>query len=111
MRTGLGNDELMDLELEGWAVDGSIPAPVETVAFFVNGVYAGALSPELERPDVRDAYASDDVILSGFLARLRNFSLTGELEVPAFGNSEGTATELEIVESIQDAIRSGALDG
>jgi hypothetical protein len=92
-----------DLQLQGWAVDEKAATPVEQLVFFVDGEFAGAMVPGVERPGIVDIYENDDVLLSGFLGRISQLA-PGELDLRVFALSDGHAAELEILDSAKSAM-------
>ena len=96
-----------DLELEGWAVDVVSPTPAVRVVFFINGVFAGSSGVDVERPDIRGAYETDGVLVSGFVGRLPQFLPSTNLEIRAFALSDGYAEELPMAPSASADLSSG----
>jgi hypothetical protein len=84
-------------------VDEKAATPVEQLVFFVDGEFAGAMVPGVERPGIVDIYENDDVLLSGFLGRISQLA-PGELDLRVFALSDGHAAELEILDSAKSAM-------
>jgi hypothetical protein len=98
---------LEDLEIAGWAVDQRVVRPVDQIAFFINGVFAGSTEPNGERPDIEDGYQSSQVSLSGFRERFSQFLPVASLDVRAFALSGGNAVELPITDEARADIAAG----
>lgn len=104
LQSGFERNSPMDLQLQGWAVNESTLEPAERVVFFTDGQFAGSVVPDAERPGISDTYQTNDVLVSGFLAKLPYFSPDDPPEIRAFALSGGKAVELVIVETAQSVI-------
>lgn len=96
-----------DLYLAGWAIDQIDEEPVERVVVFVNDVFAGSAEVDRERSDIEESYENDDVLVSGFVARLSQFLPTANMEVRVFALSNGLAEELQITDKALADIAAG----
>jgi len=95
---GVLDSRMQDLVVVGWAVDKLQIGPAERVAFFVDGVFAGSVEPDIERPDIERAYSDPDALRSGFRGQVSQFSPNENCELRAFALSGENAFELDISE-------------
>jgi hypothetical protein len=98
---------LEDLNVAGWAVDEVSRRPAERVIFFVNGVFAGSTRLNIDRPDMQEAYQSDDMLVSGFRGRLSQFLPVSSLDLRAYALSGDFAAEIPLTDDALADIRSG----
>jgi len=107
VHSGFESSSPTDLQLQGWAIDEAVPKPAERIVFFADGEFAGSTPLEVERPGLVDVYGTDDVLVSGYLARLPYFSPDVPPQVRAFALSDDVAVELVIVDSALSMIAAG----
>jgi hypothetical protein len=97
----------LDLYLNGWALDAETAHPVERVVFFADGVYAGSVSPGVERLDIAEAFETEEALISGFVGRLSQLVPSTSLDLRVFALSGGVAEELPVTDEAQADIAAG----
>jgi hypothetical protein len=102
-----GGADLMDLQLTGWAVNEARVEPAELIVFFSDDKFVGMVDVDVMREDIRDNYLDDNVLHSGFVVRLRQFSAVEGAAIRPFAISKGAAYEIGILDSAREAIELG----
>ena len=91
--------------ITGWAFDRETMEPVESVVVFVGDRFLVSLVPNAERAGLADQLGTQQVLMSGFAVPIPESALGDDLtQLKVYGVSAKGATELSIVEAVQEEL-------